>query len=164
MENRNIKLFICLLITCSYFFTACNSENQSKSKNIHDDVIKELLIDYYQTMSDRNWKSYKDFFSSDATLTTIWKKETDSIPKILTTSINDFIAQTKDGPDSQPIFEEKMLSSEINVNKNLAIAWVRYEAKFGSKNNLTEWKGIDVFSFIRHNNEWKVVSIVFESD
>jgi len=164
MENRTTKLLLYLLVTCSFCFIACDSKNQSKNKTQPVDEIKGLLDDYYNTMSARDWKIYKNFFSNEATLTTIWQEEADTIPKILTTSISDFIAQTKDGPDSQPIFEEKMLSSEIAVKNNLAQVWVNYEAKFGSKDSLIEWKGTDLFSFIRHNNEWKIVSILFESE
>lgn len=164
MGNRNIKLLIFLLFTNCYFFTACELEKTAKNNKQSDDRINELLIDYYQTMSDRHWKSYKEFFINDATLTTIWKEETDSMPKIFTNSITDFIKKTNEGPDSQPVFEEKMLNSEIDVNKNLALAWVSYEAKFGTKDNLMKWNGVDLFSFIRYNNEWKIVSIVFESE
>lgn len=165
MENRNMKLLmIWVLMTCSSCFMACYSQNQSTNEKVSSDQIKRLLDDYYHTMSDRDWKSYKMFFTSEAILTTIWQQEGDTIPSILTNSISEFIAQTKDGPDSQPIFEEKMLSAKIDVRSNLAQAWVNYEAKFGSKDSLFEWKGIDLFSFIRYDNEWKIVSIVFESE
>ena len=50
------------------------------------------------------------------------------------------------------------------MKNNLANAWVKYEAKFGTKDQLMEWKGIDLFSFIKYNEEWKIVSIVYESE
>ena len=164
MSKLNIKTLILLVFTCAFFFSACNSGGAPKKNNSSTAELQKLLEEYYQTMSTRNWKAYQAYFSSDASLTTIWKEQTDSIPKIKTSSITDFIAQTKDGPDSQPIFEEKMLSSEIEIKNNLAQAWVSYEAKFGTQDNLFEWKGIDLFSFIRYNNEWKIVAIVFEAE
>lgn len=102
-----------------------------------------------------------DFFSEEATLTTVWQSEGDSIPKITTYSISEFVAQTKDGPDSQPIFEEKPVSIETRMRNGLASAWVRYEAKFGTQEELIEWSGYDLFSFIEHQNEWKIVSITY---
>ena len=162
MENRTLKVLICLLI--SSCFVACNTQHPSKNEKRAIDEINRLLEDYYATMSARDWKAYKMFFYDDATLTTLWQQEADSVPKVLITTISDFIAQTGDGPDSQPIFEENMLNAEIAVKNNLAQAWVNYEANFGSKNRLMEWKGIDLFSFIKHSNEWKIVSIVFESE
>jgi len=162
MKNQMRKLFICILL--SLYFCVGNSQILSENEKQSTAHLQALLEQYYVTMSDRDWEAYKMFFSSDATLTTIWQQETDSLPKIHTTSISDFIAQTKDGPDSQPIFEEKMLNSEIDVNNNLAQAWVNYKAKFGSNEELMEWKGIDLFSFIKFDNEWKIVSILFESE
>jgi hypothetical protein len=164
MGNRFIKLIISTLLICSSFYTKGNAQKISEKDSQSTEEIEIILGNYYTTMSARDWPAYKDFFSNDATLTTIWQQETDTIPKIFTNSINDFIAQTKNGPDSQPIFEEKMLSADITVKNNLAQAWVRYEAKFGSSDNLVEWKGLDLFSLIRYNDEWKIVSIVFESE
>ena len=128
------------------------------------EALKKILNDYYTTMSDRDWPQYKTFFSPDATLTTVWQGPTDTVPQINTNTISDFIAKTKDGPDSQPIFEEKMRSHEIKVKKNLATAWVSYEAKFGTEENLMEWTGMDLFSFMKYNGEWKIVALAFESD
>jgi len=164
LKYWSIKRYYYLTLFCSIFFMACNSEHPQKTVHSSNPEIEEILENYYSTMSARDWPAYKKFFSSDAALTTVWLKEPDTIPKIISTSIDDFIAQTKDGPDSQPIFEEKMLSSEITQKKNLANAWVRYEAKFGTADNLMEWKGHDLFSFIKYDHEWKIVSIVFESE
>lgn len=158
MKKYTKRFLLYLLIITCFYPIACNCPDQSQKE------INQLLDDYYQTMSDRDWPNYKLFFTDDATLTTVWQEETDTVPKILTHSISEFIAQTKDGPDSQPIFEEKMNDTKIEVNNNLAQAWVNYSAKFGSKDNLYEWKGVDLFSFIRHKEEWKIVSIVFESE
>lgn len=72
--------------------------------------------------------------------------------------------QTKDGPDSQPIFEEKMTGSEIDVRGQLASAWIRYKAKFGSESHLMEWSGTDLFTLIKDNNSWKIVSMAYITD
>lgn len=136
-----------------------NDRHQQEQEN-----IEETLLSYYQIMSERDWPSYKRFFSEEATLTTIWPTEDSNTPQIHTNTITEFLAQTGEGPDSQPIFEEKMTKAEINIRGNLAQAWVNYEAKFGSKDSLLEWTGIDLFSFIKHNEEWKIVSLVFESE
>ena len=159
-----MKPWINLFIIYCLCFTACDSEGSRRSGQPSIDQIHKLLENYYTTMSERNWQQYKIFFSDDAILTTVWQKEGDTLPRIINTSITNFILEAKDGPGSQPIFEENMLSDEIKVKNNLATAWVKYEAKFGTKDKLMEWKGVDLFSFLRHDNEWKIVSIVFESE
>lgn len=121
--------------------------------------VEEILKDYYKTMSNRDWKQYKTLFVERATLTTIWPDESDSTPRILTNTIDDFISKTKDGPYSQPIFEEKMLNAKVSVRQNLAQGWVDYSVKFGSKENLNEWYGNDLISLIKFDGEWKIVSM-----
>lgn len=134
---------------------------QTKQNEVAD--IEVFLEDYYRTMSARDWTNYRTFFIDNASLTTIWQTESDSVPGIFSVSIDEFIDQTPQGPDSQPIFEERMISHEISVKGNLAQAWVKYEAKFGTDENLMQWKGYDQFSLIRFKGEWRIVSIVYES-
>jgi hypothetical protein len=57
-----------------------------------------------------------------------------------------------------------MKDSEIKVQGNISEAWVRYEAKFGTSDSLMQWTGTDVFTLLRHEGDWKIVSIVFEAD
>lgn len=154
-----------LLIPLAFITIQChNVASKGDHGKQEQQNIEAILQSYYQNMSDRDWTSYQRFFSPDATLTTIWPAEGTNTPQIHTNTISEFLAQTSEGPDSQPIFEEKMIKSEITCKGNLAQAWVNYEAKFGSKDSLLEWKGLDLFSFIRHNGEWKIVSLVFESE
>ena len=126
--------------------------------------IQDLLTQYYQVMSDRDWVHYKAFFIEGATLTTIWQAPESNSPAMSHFSIDEFIHQTKDGPDSQPIFEEKMTGSEIDVRGQLASAWIRYKAKFGSESHLMEWSGTDLFTLIKDNSSWKIVSLAYIAD
>jgi len=51
---------------------------------------------------------------------------------------------------------------EIRITKNIATVWARYHAKFGTHEVLTEWDGTDVFTLMRHQGQWKIVSLVYE--
>lgn len=159
------KLNSSLLLLFLFLFVRCENPNQEEAPtNKEQEAIESLLQSYYEVMSERDWPRYQQFFSEKATLTTIWQKEAASTPQIHTNTITEFLAQTREGPDSQPIFEEKMTHAEIQIKGNLAQAWVNYEAKFGSSDNLMHWKGLDLFSFMRFKQEWKIVSLVFESE
>lgn len=104
------------------------------------------------------------FFSEKATLTTIWLDTSDTNPQIFTNTISEFVAQTANGPDSQPVFEEKPLTIDVEIKNNLASVWVKYEAKFGSENEIIEWKGHDLFSLLKFNDKWYITSISYISD
>ncbi len=151
------------------FFLGCqNKDSQSPPLDSNPHPEKEelngILKDYYQTMSDRDWEAYRDFFWEKATLTTTWQEASDSVEKVLVSTIDEFISKTPEGPDSQPIFEEKMIESNVDIQSDLASAWVKYEAKFGTQENLMEWQGLDLFSFMKHKGEWKIVSLVFSAE
>lgn len=147
--------FILILILCGFTYqTEPNEETE----------IRTFLEQYYKTMSDRNWPKYRSFFSSKATLTTIWQESEDEKPAIFTNTISEFVENTAEGPDSQPIFEEKMTHAEISIRDNLAQAWVKYEAKFGTEENLYTWKGYDLFSLIKFEGQWKIVSVAYASE
>ncbi|MDX1684289.1 MAG: nuclear transport factor 2 family protein [Saprospiraceae bacterium] len=126
--------------------------------------VDSFLHHYYSVLSERDWQAFEQCFWKDATLTTVWQTSKDSVPKVFTNSITEFLAQTSQGPDSQPIFEESPTTIEVEVRGNLARAWVNYKAKFGSEADLLEWKGVDLFSLLRHDGEWRIVSVVYEND
>ncbi len=77
------------------------------------------------------------------------------------TTIKDFIAQTPQGPDSKSIFEERMLSAEVTAHANLVQVWARYEVKFGDPGAVATWRGIDAFTLMQHEGQWKIVSLAF---
>jgi SnoaL-like protein len=126
--------------------------------------IKDLLTRYYTDMSSRDWKKYRSYFWDSATITTAWQRPGDSAEKVNVITIDEFIRQTPNGPDSKPVFEERMTGADITVNNNLANVWADYQAKFGTKDSLVVWKGKDLFSIMRHRGEWKIISLSFEKE
>ena len=123
-----------------------------------------MLVIYYKDFSDRDWPKFRSHFWPGATITTAWRQPGDSVSRVDVTTIDDFITEAPNGPDSQPVFAESMIRWEIHTNNNLAEAWVNYHAKFGTTEKLSEWDGKDVFTLMRHEGEWKIVSLVFEAE
>ncbi|MCB0665193.1 MAG: nuclear transport factor 2 family protein [Saprospiraceae bacterium] len=158
--NMRFFGFIVALIYCPLSFAQSGEPHTLSSS---EQTVYLFLQDYYGTMSDRNWNLYRDFFVEKGTLTTVWKSGSDQKPEIHGYTIDEFLAQTKDGPDSQPIFEERMIDADISIQGNLASVYTKYKAKFGTSDKLIEWEGFDLFSLIRYAGEWKIVSITYES-
>lgn len=152
-------LLLFVILSCNQ-----NDETISKESNAIEQEIVALLEEYYVVMSGRNWTKYKEFFAPGGSLTTIWSDTVGQPPMIHTSTIHEFIASAGEGPDSQPIFEEKPIQIKVEVIGDIASAWVHYEAKFGTEQDLMEWKGYDLVSLIRHEEQWKIVSITFASD
>jgi hypothetical protein len=87
-------------------------------------AVESRLKAYYDDMSNRDWQKYRTHFWERATLTTAWQQPGDSMATVDVTTIDDFIRETPQGPDSQPVFEERMKDSHIKVQGNIAEAWV----------------------------------------
>lgn len=156
MKNHLFVIFGFLL-----FVSSCGSKKSVNNDNSETQEVESLILEYYEVMSARNWPAYREFFSEKAILTTVWQDSTEANPQIFSNTISGFLAQTSSGPDSQPIFEEKPVHIEMEIKNNLAAVWVNYEAKFGSENNLIEWKGYDLFSLIKFEDQWKIASLTY---
>lgn len=159
--NYTLPLILLLLFQC----TAEDKAPAASATPSADAELEQLVRDYYQTMSDRDWEAYADFFTERAILTTVWQGPQDSLPSININSISEFLAKTGEGPDSQPIFEETPNHIEISRRgQDLASAWVHYDASFGTEEQLMNWSGYDLFSFIRYQGEWKITALTFASE
>lgn len=148
---------------CLLFLLFLSGTIELSAQDVQGKLIEDFLHSYYKTMSDRNWIEYRGYFIDNAILVTIWApsgKENE----ILNSTIDEFIEKTPEGPDSQPVFEEKMVSSQIEVQGDLAIAWVNYQAKFGTTEKLMEWEGKDLFTLIQFEDEWRIVSLTYLSE
>jgi len=48
--------------------------------------------------------------------------------------------------------------------RDLAQAWVRYGARLDSSGDVAEWDGVDAFTFLKHDDVWKIAALMFTSD
>jgi hypothetical protein len=74
------------------------------------------------------------------------------------------ISSSPEGACSQPIFEEKFTAADVKVHNGLAQVWAHYAARFGPQSAIEEWNGIDAFTLLKHENRWRIVSLVFRPD
>lgn len=126
--------------------------------------VRQVLESYYSAFSDRDWPRFEDHFWPGATITTIWAPAGELAERVVATSIPDFVAHAPEGPGSMEIFEERMLSAQIRVEGGLAQAWARYHARFGDPGEVTEWGGVDAFTLLRFEGQWKIATLVFMPD
>ncbi len=162
-----VSAFAISLLLIALSFKACSPKKkelkESEENVLSKKRIEAALAQYYQDFSDRNWQAFATHFWEGAVMTTVWQKPGESAEDIHYTTIPEFIVKAPEGPDSQPIFEEKMVKSDIKVEGGLAQAWVFYEAKFGTEDSLYRWEGIDAITLIRFNGQWKIASIAYMS-
>jgi hypothetical protein len=128
------------------------------------DQVLARIEQYYVDFSARNWTRYAEHFWPQATLTTVWQPTDEPAPRVVITSLESFIEQAPLGPGSKPIFEEQMTSADVWGSGNLAQVLAHYRARFGEPGNVQEWTGIDAFTLLRHDGQWRIVSLTYAND
>lgn len=163
-----MKTFSVLLLPAIVTFLAsCNQTSRQPdlgNRSAADSLRQVLLSEvnqYYADMSARNWEVYASHFWPDASLTTVWQPPGEDALRVVMTDIEEFVEQADEGPGSQPVFEEEMLEADVKVYGNLAAVWATYTAKFGTRDSLIKWKGIDAFTYMKHEGKWRIVSLAY---
>ncbi len=124
-------------------------------------LIEDRVADYYRDMSARDWDAYREYFWPEATLTTVWQPPGQPGPRVVPTTIENFIAQAHLGPDSKPIFEERLLRQEVHRAGDVAIVLALYEARFGEPGSVMTWRGVDAFTWLHHREEWRISALTY---
>lgn len=127
------------------------------------DQVMAVVEQYYSDLSAREWEYVQGHFWPGATLTTVWQPPGEPGPRVVMTTIEDFIAQAPDGPGSRAIFSEAMTSADVRGNADVAQVWATYDARFGDPDDLQEWSGVDAFTLIRFDGRWRISSIAYVS-
>jgi hypothetical protein len=157
---------ICLSLACLLVMNSSPAPATQANDPDTREVLNEIAR-YYGDMSCKEGHllpTFQAHFLSGATITTILQPKERDKPQVLVTPVQDFVLQSPAGPCSQPVFEEKMENAEVKIHNGLAQVWAHYSARFGKLANLDEWSGIDAFTLLKHDSQWKIVSLVFRAD
>jgi len=124
-------------------------------------VVRRELAAYYRDLSARDWKVFADHFWPGASITTAWQPPGEEKVRVVPSTVEEFVRLAPQGPDSKPIFEERMVDATITVEGSLAQAWVHYVMRFGEPGDVLEFAGIDSISLLRQEGRWRIASLVF---
>jgi len=47
---------------------------------------------------------------------------------------------------------------------NLAHVWARYEATFGDSASVATWRGVDAFTWMKHDGRWQIVALAYTDE
>jgi hypothetical protein len=126
--------------------------------------LDAAVAQYYRDMSARDWPAYASHFWPRATLTTVWQPPGESAARVVITSLEEFLGQTAEGPDSKPVFEERLLSQESRIAGDLAHVWAHYEVRFGDSAQVATWRGFDAFTWMKHDGVWRIVALAYTDE
>ncbi len=157
----NKRLLIPVLLLAAL---AAPSAGSGAATATAEEEVRAELLSYYADFSARDWAKFADHFWPGATITTVWQPPGEAAPRVVVTSIPEFVAKAPEGPGSKSIFEEKMTGAEIRMHGNLAQVWARYEARFGEPGQVAEWSGTDASILMKHGGRWRIVALAFTGD
>ncbi len=158
--RRSIALLVRIALPALLCAVAgCAAPGRPAAENAGE--LAAAIEQYYRDFSARDWARFRDHFHPGATLTTVWQPPGESSPRVVVTTIDEFLKHTSEGPDSKPIFEELPLDSEVTITGILAQVWSRYEARFGDAEQVATWQGVDAFTWMKHAGRWRIVSLAY---
>ena len=166
---RTASLGVAMLLCTSTFIPVRTAaqvpilEPLPVADSVRADVLA-FLESYYAAFSDRDWDRFAAHFWPGATITTVWQAPGEPAPRVTVTTVPEFVRQAPEGPGSREIFEERMLAADLTVRGTLAQVFTRYQARFGDPGAVAEWDGIDAFSLLVHDGQWRIVSLSFASE
>jgi hypothetical protein len=149
------------------FLISCSLVTFPQSHDPAAGDVTNVVSRYYADMSCSDGTfvpAFESHFWPGATVSTVWKPKGYERQQVVVTSVHDFVAQTPERACSEPIFEEKMDTAEVKIHNGLAQVWAHYQARFGKPGSLKQWIGIDAFTLLKHDNQWKIVSLVFRAE
>lgn len=156
------------IILIAFNATPCAAQVAPFDESAVSDSVRHgvtaFVESYYDALSDRDWERFAEHFWPGATIVTIWTPVGESAERVYPSTVSQFVDRAPEGPGSREIFEERMLSSRVSLEGNLATVFARYRARFGDPGDVMEWEGTDLFSLMRFRGEWRIVSLSFAAD
>ena len=155
---RHLALALILLSACTVRRATPGASNPE------EEAVRASVQQYYRDMSARDWTAYAGHFWPRATLTTVWQPAGAPAPRVVVTTIDSFLTTTGQGPDREPVFEEHLLGQEVRVTGNLAQIWARYEVRVGDSGSVRTWRGVDAFTWMKHEGAWRIVALAYTAE
>ena len=141
------KIFLFIFISVS--IGAQSQLNDEKEKSL---ILEKVQL-FFQSLKKQDTTLYSSLFMPEATGWAVWVKN-DSI-KYNTWRNADRVKRLI---NPMAIVEEKLLSYEIKIHKQLAMAWVPYTLSISGEFSHC---GVDLFTFIKTDQGWKINSYSF---
>lgn len=141
------KIFLLIFI-----IGAIAGNSQSTNENDKKQILEKVEL-FFQALEKQDTNLYKSVFMTEATGWAI-RTRNDSI----ITSTWRTADRVKRLINRASIVEEKLLSYEIKVHRQIAMAWVPYTLSVSGKFSHC---GVDLFTFIKTDQGWKINTCSF---
>jgi len=128
----------------------------------HDPEVLVLLERYYDGFAAGDWSRVAENFWPNATIVTIRSPDMGAPPTVVSMRIEDYVARHADSGVRPSPLKLTLDLPRTETNGSVSSVFVRYRAVDPSGADEQSWRGVDLFSLVRHEGEWRIASLVFE--
>ncbi len=140
-----MKIILCLLLVI------VSSQSNGQNNHPEEKQILQKVTQFFEALEKQDTILLKSIVLLDGQTTSI-RTQNDSL--LTRTAL--FKDRMKSFVNPQSVIYEKMLSAEVKIHGRIAMAWVPYTLSINQNFNHC---GIDVFTFFKTNDGWKIVSL-----
>lgn len=143
MKNL-LNVIIILLITCSSALAQSSEDENS---------VKFVIDKMFQGMVKGDSSLVHQTLQRKCVLKTVLRKK-DGTTVVIDEPVQAFLDHV--GKPMNEKIEERLLSYDIKIDADMAMAWTPYQFYIADK---LSHCGVNVFMLARQNSEWKIISI-----
>lgn len=144
MKNKLLVIIGLLFITQMTF-----------SQDAEKDAVKKVVESFFEAFHNQDSVAMKSFVADNVLLQTTGRNK-EGKTQFRSQSIERLYESIVSIPDSV-VFEEKLTSWSIQVDRTMANAWVGYEFWLNEKFSHC---GINSFQMINFDGEWKIIYLI----
>lgn len=122
-----------------------------QKKHLEEKQILQKVNQFFEALEKQDTILLKSIVLLDGQTTSIRSQNDSLLIRIAT-----YKERMKSFVNPQSVIYEKMLSAEIKIHGRIAMAWVPYTLSINQHFNHC---GIDVFTFFKTQEGWKIVSL-----
>ncbi|MEN1783721.1 MAG: nuclear transport factor 2 family protein [Bacteroidota bacterium] len=120
-----------------------------------NEAVTQIITSFFKAFHNKDSLGMKPFMADEVVLQTTGRDQ-EGNTRFHTQPVDQFYESLAGIPDSI-VFEEKLLSWNVKVDRTIANAWVGYE--FWWNGNFSHC-GINSFQLVNFNGEWKIVYLI----
>jgi ketosteroid isomerase-like protein len=128
--------------------------SQTKAQNSDKELVLQQIETLFDGMRAGDSSAVSKVFMSDASMQSI-SKDREGNARISSSSLASF--KNAVGTPHEQVWDERVANIQINIDGDMATAWVPYSFYIGDKFSHC---GVNSFQFLRTENGWKAISIV----
>jgi hypothetical protein len=165
MFTRRLTVALMVMVSVCTLFWACSGEPsraQTESKDgqlnrgANEDIqrVNEFLNTFQSRYSSRDFDGLTDLFMKGGSVVVDFEGE------VRRYSTREWLALTKNIFERYSNLSDRLTEREIAVYRNIAVVLCRYDFD-GPMEHST---GYDIFSLVRHDDSWLIVSLLYSGD